>query len=270
MPTFGQPLNNLAVYFSQAIPPFLEKLFSFMIEKALDVEGIFRVPGDDKVIKHYHSIIDATGNVDLAEKVSPFVVANLITRFIRFIPNHLLIDKNANELAKIDSVESAQAFLQTLPLIHKAVFSRLIAFFTLVAKHSAGNRMGTRAISLILSPILVENPDEAIWIFPADIVELFLKNYKEIFVSMPALTPDGEFMTEQNFQKSIGDVCSIFFCQSTSNPVTLSPVVAAKQVKMCRNIIIEQTDFKEIYKKLLSNSSCQSEQSNENDRLQQI
>lgn len=268
MPTFGQPINSLAMTYSQAIPPFLEKLFAFMINKCLDTEGIFRVPGGDRDIKHYHSIIDATGNIDLPENASPFVVANLITRFIRMIPNHLLIDKNANELAQISTPDQARSAFQSLPLINKALFSRIMAFATLIIKHESKNRMSSKAVSLILSPILVEKPNDPLWIFSAETVEMMLKNYNEIFSSMPALTPEGEFMTDKAFQESIGDVCSIFFCQSTATPISLAPVVEAKQKKMCRSINVNPTSWDDMFYKLLANErrdNCET-----TDRLQQI
>ena len=103
MPVFKQSLASLAASSGRAVPPFLESCFTFMMAH-LEIEGIFRVPGLEDEIRRFISLADANGNVEFTENTSPFVVANLLTRFMLQIPGHVLEDKNAPEWTGLTDV----------------------------------------------------------------------------------------------------------------------------------------------------------------------
>ncbi|KAH0790902.1 RhoGAP domain containing protein [Histomonas meleagridis] len=252
MVVFVQPLVELAVTNSKAIPPFLETSFRFLIDKGLDTKGIFRVSGLDIEINKFQSIIDATGDIVYPPDTTPFVVANLITRFIRLIPNHLMIDKYADSWSKVSTPEEAQKLFLALPLINKAVLARIIGFFVLVTRHKT-NLMDTKALSIVLSPILISKPNDRMWLLPFHVIEIFLKDYEIVFGSMTSFDKSGNFMSADEFNSTIGDVCNQFFCQSTlTTPLQLKPLEEMKQCKLTRNLDIPKPEWESLFKTLLT------------------
>ena len=253
MVVYGQPIVEIALTTYKAIPPFLEKSFSFLLSNSrLDTKGIFRISGSDVEIQRFQKVIDATGDITYPNDTKPFVVANLITRFIRQIPNHLLIDKNAEAWEKAKTPEEAQKLFKGLPLIHRAVFTRIIAFFRVVTQHKKENCMEAKSLAIILSPILVSKSGDQRWLLSFSTVEMLLDRYDEIFGSMSSFDKNGEFMSDEEFNATIGDICSQFFCQSTAAPLKLKPLVETKQCKLTRNLEISRIDWNDLFSILLS------------------
>lgn len=262
MVVFGQPIVEIALTTYRAIPPFLEKSFRFLLSNSLlDTKGIFRVCGSDVEIQRFQSVIDATGDITYPNDTKPFVVANLITRFIRQIPNHLLIDKNAAAWESVRTPEEAQKLFKALPLIHRAVFTRIIAFFRVVVQHKEKNCMEAKSLAIILSPILISKIDDRTWLLPFSTVEMLINRYDEIFGTMTSFDENGVFMSDVEFNSTIGDICAQFFCQSTAAPLKLKPLVETKQCKLTRNLEIPKTDWNALFGVLLS-ANC-----TENDTL---
>jgi hypothetical protein len=250
MPVFGQPLSAIAMTTNHAVPPFIERCFSFMSDK-LDVTGIFRVPGADTEIRRYVSIADAAGNAEFAPNTTAYVVANLLTRFIRQIPNHLLDDKTATDWVFATTVEGVHAQIDKLPRLNKAVLSRVLAFFMQVIAHAGKNQMNAVNIGIILSPILIENSSNHLWLLPRETVVLMFDNYKQLFGDLSAIDEDGEFMSSEKYEEKVGGAFADLFCQ-TNVGIEFQPVVQEKQRKMCRRVPIQKMDWGEMMEALLS------------------
>jgi hypothetical protein len=101
MKVFGQPLSALAIASNRVVPAILETCFAYLLPR-LDTTGIFRVPGSDAEVKRLESHADAKGNVEFSPSATPFVVANLLTHFVRRIPGHLLDDHRWAQWARDD------------------------------------------------------------------------------------------------------------------------------------------------------------------------
>ncbi|OHT04268.1 RhoGAP domain containing protein [Tritrichomonas foetus] len=251
MPYFDQPLSNIALNASFVVPSFLEDCFEFVIEHA-DVEGIFRVPGNDTEVKRLISIIDATGNVEIHPNTYVFNICNVISRFIKRIPEHLLIDKNVSQWKGDLTLEQVQKKINDLPVLNRAFLSRIFAFFITIASHSKSNLMGVSNLSKILSAVLIEDKKDPYWLLKPEVVAYFFTDYHKIFNSMPGLTSDGQFMTKDEFQNSVGDIFNAFFCQSYANhKPEISAVKQEKQKKMCRIIETSKVTWDEMFTILL-------------------
>lgn len=260
MPFYDQPLLDIVLSTGYVIPPFLDECFNFILENA-DQEGVFRVPGNDQDVKRLISLFDAGGVPEI--KVTPASrrttinnICNVITRFIKRIPEHLLIDKNSKLWDKDLNVEQVKRLVDNLPLCNKAFLSRIFGFFTKVAEHSDKNLMGVNNLSKILSASLIEDPNNQFWLLKTENAKLFFTNYKEIFGSMSSLDENGEFLSREDFQKSVGDIFTSFFCQSSSikKPEIVS-VPQERQKKMCRRITIEQLNWDQMFDVLLHHDS---------------
>jgi hypothetical protein len=250
MPVFGQPLSALAMATNHAVPPFLERCFSFLADK-LAITGIFRVPGADSEIRRYASIADAAGNVEFSPNTTAYVVANLLTRFIRQLPNHLLDDRTVNDWMFATTAEGVRAQIDKLPRLNKAVLSRVLAFFSKVIAACSENQMNATNIAIILSPILIENATNKLWLLPRETVILMFDNYNEIFKDLNSFDENGEFLSSERYEELVGGAFADLFCQ-TNVGIEFEPVVQEKQRKMCRRVPIQKMDWEQMLTALLS------------------
>jgi hypothetical protein len=218
----------------------------------LDTTGIFRVPGADTEIHRYTMTADTAATVDFAPNTTPYVVANLLTRFVRQIPNHLLDDNTAGDWVFVTTLDGVRAQIDKLPRLNKAVLSRVLAFFIQVVAHSDKNQMNAINIGIILSPILIENSSNRLWLLPRETVVMMLDNYNQIFGDLSAIDEDGSFMSSEKYEEKVGGAFADLFCQ-TNVGIEFQPVVHEKQRKMCRRVSIQKLDWGEMMEALLSN-----------------
>ena len=252
MPVWGQSLVSVALNDQRAVPLFLEKCFKYIIDKYLDTEGIFRIAGPQSEIKSLIETIDAIGDIKLNENTSVFSICNIITRFIKDIPGHILNDKNANQLQQCTNSSQIRTIFQSLPIINRAVFSRLIGFMTLVCKHSSTNLMTVSNIAIILSPILVDDPSNPQFILSKEVCEMILNDYTTICADMLALDSNGNWLSDEEFSKSIGSVITAFLCHSSYMTKQLTPIKVEKPARMIRNMRIDVGGWDSMLNELLA------------------
>ena len=188
MVVFGESLSTLCLKSHHIFPIFLEKCINYLLKPENQIEGIFRINASERDLTRFQRIIDATGDIPIEEITSPFVVANLIMRFISKIPDHLLIDSNASKWDKIltDNDKSlayrtARHLVKKLPPINKAIFSRLFALFKILSLNELNTKMGYLQYSILLSPILVEKPTDPRWILKREKIIIFFEFFSKIF-----------------------------------------------------------------------------------------
>lgn len=261
MVVFGRTLNELAILHYKPVPSFLEKCFAFLLTNGKDKEGIFRISGDLVELKDLKTKIDATNDVYLSDTTSPYVVANVITNFFRNIPGHVLMDSRADDWMGVNSPADAKSNYSRLPLINRAVLSRLIGFLTVIKKNSDRNKMDSKALSIAISPSLVDKPESKEFRLPIQVIEIMIDNYNQIFGEMPALSPAGDFLSEEDFAKSIENAYMEFFCKSSPVPMKLKPIDEEKQCKLDRNIHINVPNYNDVFQELLSVNSKNSKNS---------
>jgi hypothetical protein len=247
---FGKDVGQLAMMSRHAVPQFLERSFAFLLAKdRLRCEGIFRISGlKTQVDKHYHHI-NATGDATFPDDCNPYVVANLITRFFREIPNHILINSNANLWDSVRTAKDIKRQIGLLPVVNRAILSRTIAFLSIAVREEWDNRMNVKAIARILKPSLITKPNPS-WLLADEIAELFFTNYAEIFEGISSLSPDGEFISPQEFDNIIGpDVLTECFAVSVAR---LPDQREGKELtRMCRQVDIPMTAMDVMLEELL-------------------
>ena len=253
-----QPLANVVLITKRGIPNFLEKAYSFILTKYIDKEGIFRMSGNDKSKEEMLKYIDATDDIVLNDSTNPFEVCNVITGFIREIPNHIFLDENCNKILEIRTKEDAKAFVSSLPYINRVFSSRFLGFIYLVTQHSSNNKMNSFNLSRLLSPVLIANPKMPTYLVPPEILDIIISNYPFIFQDVSALDEKGNWIEADNFKVEIGDILDQFFCQSTYGRPSLKPTSHEKEMKMCRKLTIEPREINELIDELLSGDSINS------------
>lgn len=248
-------LSSIADKCNSAVPPFFDECLDFMIAHA-DVEGIFRVPGSVSEINRARLLIDSTGNFPIRE-ASPYLVANIITLFIRKIPDHILIDSNIEKWENVEpqDLEKIKANIQELPTINLILLSRFLGFFVIISQHSAKNKMGTFNLATILSPILIAKPKDPSWFLNRDVVITMLENYQAIFGDKSTFDENGAFLPSQTFKDKVGNIWDSIFCQTLSPAQrTIEEPPKTIQQKMCRGIEIPEIDFQTLLTELLEDS----------------
>ena len=215
MSIFHQPLVNLAAESHQPIPPFLEKCFKFILEKAVDKVGIFRIPGNDRELKKMEEMLDKIGDIRLEETTNPFNVCNIITRFLRYIPGHVLIDDDSAKWYNAKTVEDMSKLVAQLPLLNRALLSRVLGFFSIVVQHTDKNRMNPKSIGIILSPNLIVDRENPTLLYPTQNIELLLNEYKNIFKKPFALDENGNFLSAEEYSNVVHYVPEFFFQTNT-------------------------------------------------------
>lgn len=273
MVVFGCTLNDLAILYYKPVPTFLEKCFALIIEKGLDTEGIFRINGDHSEIQQLKNQIDATNDITFPENVSVFCVANIIFRFFESIKNHVLIDSRADEWKNAETKEQLKSLYEKLPLMNRALVSRLFGFLYIVQQHSDQNKMGSSNLAIQISPNLLEFKPQATENDPTllshqnflKVVTTMIDEYFYIFESMLSIDKDGQFLSEEAFADSIGDICMEFFCKSSPVALNLKPIADEKHCRLNRNIPIQRPEYDQIMQQLLNPIHTTEMNSNEND-----
>ncbi|EAY18266.1 RhoGAP domain containing protein [Trichomonas vaginalis G3] len=252
MPVWGQSLVSLALTYQRAVPKFLEEAFEFIIKDHLDQEGLFRMAGNDTEIKAMISKIDILNQLQANKNTNPYNVCVIINRFLRDIPGHLFIDSNAQAFQKCTTPTQVKDIIRTLPVINRAVISRLFGFLCMVAKHSDKNKMTALNLSIVMAPNLVDDASNATFLLNKDVVLLMIKEYAAIFDDMSSLDSNGNWISDDAFSQITGNVVSAFLCQSSFMMKPLTPIKVEKQARMIRNVRIEISSLDHIMNDLLS------------------
>lgn len=162
---FGGSLQD-ALKPDQDIPDIITKTVEYVKEKALDVEGIFRLSGGAVKIESYVAIFNKGGDVDLNQEEDPHTVAGLLKQYLRdmaiplipyefydtFISAQMTQDKSERyKLLKIA--------IGLIPEQNKKVLKYLFEFIAIVDSHSAQNKMAIHNLGTVFGPNLLKLKD---------------------------------------------------------------------------------------------------------------
>ena len=169
---FGVPLESLLETEGREIPLICEKSIEDLRRRGLDIEGIFRIPGDTKNVKELKQAYDSERGPDLnIEAYSPHDVGGLFKLFFRELPNplflfasfpHLLAFYGELEANGGDNSEYLSTFLDklakliaSLPESNQKLLRYLFNFFTEIVAQSAVNMMNSRNVAVVFAPNLI-------------------------------------------------------------------------------------------------------------------
>eukprot|EP01126_Amoeba_proteus_P055757 TRINITY_DN6943_c1_g3_i2.p1 TRINITY_DN6943_c1_g3~~TRINITY_DN6943_c1_g3_i2.p1 ORF type:complete len:176 (-),score=27.89 TRINITY_DN6943_c1_g3_i2:640-1167(-) len=159
---FGVPLEELYLNTAQLIPAPLERGITWLNDKALDEEGLYRVPGDKTKVCHYIEMFDSGKEVNfyhLDERL-PENVTSVVTSFVKRLPHSLLTNELHNQFSQVLEGEgSAQTndklkfLISALPPTNREILHLLATHFNLVLSHSNKNLMSLVPLETTLSII---------------------------------------------------------------------------------------------------------------------
>ncbi|KAF2199394.1 rho-type GTPase-activating protein-like protein [Delitschia confertaspora ATCC 74209] len=156
------------------VPALLQDCITAMRSMDMSVEGVFRKNGNLRLLRELEEEIDANGSdeVDLG-KQTPVIVANVLKRFLRYMPDPVLTLKlyrlfmTANEIPDVDKRKRVLHLICCLlPKAHRDTMEVLFNFLNWVSSfhtvdEESGNKMDTWNLATVIAPnILRENNDK--------------------------------------------------------------------------------------------------------------
>lgn len=173
-PVFGEPLERVLQTKANAgldIPLVVSQCLHYLFEKALDLEGVLRVPGDRAQMNEYRMAFDAGKPVDFeATCMDPHTVVALFKLYLRELPEPLLTYALYDPLVRSQSepgltpeerMRRVEALLAQLPRPNKVLLWHVITFAAELTRHQDKNKMTAVNVAVCLGPTLMwRRPEE--------------------------------------------------------------------------------------------------------------
>lgn len=208
--TFGVPIVDLLRFEGGEVPLLMQECISYIEEKAMDVEGLFRIPGDKKEIEQLRQSWDRGNRVEMATIQNPHTVTGLLKLFLRQLPEPLLTSESYHAYSVISQkiceedpqISALTEVLSQLPTPHLKSVDALFAFCVRLATHSESNKMGVKNLSTLIAPNILY-PKHSTNILDelshsARVVEVMIAKYDQIF---PKLMEERQKRDAQRKQK---------------------------------------------------------------------
>merc|ERR1712137_706844 len=162
---------------NRKIPTIVEQLLAnFDERKAYQVEGVFRISGQQEQLKQLMISYDTTVPVDLS-KVDVHIVASAIKYYLQALPVPLLtyalrerFVAAIQQPSKTIRLDYIHCLLGTLPPSHYELCRRLTQLMAKVADHQEENKMNLRNLGIIFGPLVWRAPEDD---------ENFTRNFQE-------------------------------------------------------------------------------------------
>eukprot|EP01126_Amoeba_proteus_P021035 TRINITY_DN2133_c0_g2_i16.p1 TRINITY_DN2133_c0_g2~~TRINITY_DN2133_c0_g2_i16.p1 ORF type:complete len:839 (-),score=155.35 TRINITY_DN2133_c0_g2_i16:123-2486(-) len=142
------------------VPLIVQKCLDFLMEKGLNAEGLFRVPGCKEQMDLYEIEFNSGRgeSIDfLTNRETPENVASLLKKYLRGLPDVPLFTTNLQQeflalMNIVDEQERAEKYLlliEKIPLINQVLIKKLLFYFMQVSSNSVTNKMSTGALSIV-------------------------------------------------------------------------------------------------------------------------
>lgn len=192
---FGAPLLKLIYNDSNGIrtlPSIFTKTISYLDQRGLETEGIFRLNGNPSLTEHYRDEFELGLEPDLSECQDPHTIASLLKQFFRELPEPLLpfqyyyqfLDiadpsKGYDENEKVLRIFS---LVENIPEVNLLILKHLLSFLNRVSRLSDINKMTVQNLAMVFGPNLLKPENDTPQTLMQDaarineIVELLIKN----------------------------------------------------------------------------------------------
>jgi len=222
---FGTDLQNLYAedlemrrpdMADKSVPLFLDRACTFLCDKGLDTEGIFRKPGSASRIRALlQKCEDVSAQIDFAAEKSQVVdVACLLKQFIRDASEPLLTSTYLDAFSATQSIEDPEdqvralaLVVQMLPQAHQNILQRLLQTLSSVADNEAVNKMGVPNLAVVFAPSLffvkgakgqkMLKEVEA-QVVAASCVKMMITHHDVLWTVSPDILAKVRFLTEQS------------------------------------------------------------------------
>lgn len=235
------------------IPVWLEKAIEFLEQKALGIQGVFRVSPPKTQLDDTKKKIDSGQEIDWTS-LDEHVCTGTIKLFLRELPQPLLTFElyskfvsaadASDDPAKVKAIKSV---LAELPKSNLALLKRLLALMVLIERNKEVNKMTATNLAVVLCPSILypEVPDPLTMVDDIQranrVMSLFITHYSEVFgatVSGPTISvssatnasPNNASPASPSSAKTVSfhePSSPSNFSPSTSNPALPNPALTS-------------------------------------------
>ncbi|XP_034529297.1 rho GTPase-activating protein 8-like isoform X4 [Notolabrus celidotus] len=195
------------------IPPVISQTVSYLKEKGLKTEGIFRRSARVQIIKDVQKLYNLGKPVNFDEFLDVHVPAVILKTFLRELPEPLLTFRVYNQVQELLSVESSlrisrcKQIVEGLPEQNFIVTKYLLCFLHMVSQESIVNKMSASNLACVFGVNLVWPRHGSLSLSaltPINIfAEILIEHYQTVFGSrcLPA---------------QVAESCTSTVCRKTS------------------------------------------------------
>ncbi|KAM7116817.1 rho GTPase-activating protein 8 isoform 1-T1 [Molossus nigricans] len=180
----------------ELIPPVLRFTVTYLREKGLRTEGLFRRSANVQTVREVQRLYNQGKAVNFDDYGDVHVPAVVLKTFLRELPQPLLTFKAYEQILGITSVESSlrvtrcRQILQSLPEHNLAVLSYLMGFLHEVSRESLCNKMNSSNLACVFGLNLIW-PSQGVSslgaLVPLNLfTELLIEYYGKIFSAQDA------------------------------------------------------------------------------------
>ncbi|XP_045436801.1 rho GTPase-activating protein 25 isoform X5 [Pipistrellus kuhlii] len=170
---FGQRLDETVAYEQKfgphLVPILVEKCAEFILEHGLNEEGIFRLPGQDNLVKQLRDAFDAGERPSFDRDTDVHTVASLLKLYLRDLPEPVVPWSQyegfllCGQLMNADEAKAQQELmkqLSTLPQDNYSLLSYICRFLHEIQLNCAVNKMSVDNLATVIGVNLIRSKVE--------------------------------------------------------------------------------------------------------------
>ncbi|KAL1007038.1 hypothetical protein UPYG_G00081100 [Umbra pygmaea] len=156
----GSPDNEI-------VPLVMRDTISFLLEKGLEIEGIFRRSANVTLVRDVQHRYNSGEEVSFFQMEDVHLAAVILKTFLRELPEPLLTYKLYNDIVNFHNVDSSsqveaiKTMLATLPEENFVSLKFLLDFLVQVSAQSEINKMNNANLAVVFGPNLLWGQDAA-------------------------------------------------------------------------------------------------------------
>ncbi|KAE8618764.1 hypothetical protein XENTR_v10009492 [Xenopus tropicalis] len=170
---FGQCLVDTITYEKKygrhTVPILMEKCADFIREKGMDEEGIFRLPGQDNLVKQLKEAFDAGERPSFSSDTDVHTVASLFKLYLRELPEPAIPWRqyedflSCEKMMSVDEEKGHGELMNQISILPKENYNLLCficRFLFEVQKNSSVNKMSVDNLSMVIGVNLLKPQTE--------------------------------------------------------------------------------------------------------------
>ncbi|MXQ95285.1 hypothetical protein E5288_WYG005083 [Bos mutus] len=175
----------------ELIPPVLRYTVTYLREKGLHTEGLFRRSASVQTVREIQRLYNQGKPVNFDDYGDIHLPAVILKTFLRELPQPLLTFEAYEQILEITSVESSlrvtccRQILQNLPEHNYAVLSYLMGFLHEVSQESISNKMNSSNLACVFGLNLIwpsQGASSLSALVPLNLfTELLIEYYEKVF-----------------------------------------------------------------------------------------
>ncbi|XP_027628789.1 rho GTPase-activating protein 25 isoform X2 [Tupaia chinensis] len=170
---FGQRLDETVAYEQKfgphLVPILVEKCAEFILEHGLNEEGIFRLPGQDNLVKQLRDAFDAGERPSFDKDTDVHTVASLLKLYLRDLPEPVVPWSQyegfllCGQLMNADETKAQQELMKQLSILPRdnySLLSYICRFLHEIQLNCAVNKMSVDNLATVIGVNLIRSKIE--------------------------------------------------------------------------------------------------------------